>query len=340
MESIATLTNQCRQQALDLGFDVCGFSSIDVELWRDYYRQWIAEKQHGTMSWMERNNERRLEPRNILPEAKSIVMVGLNYYQDDPGERGRIAKYALGKDYHKLMYKRLKKICAWMREQGGAQKPYVDTGPLLEKPMAAGAGLGWIGKNTLLLHRKHGTFLFLGAIVTTLEFEEDLIEQDHCGSCTRCLDICPTDAFPSPYQLDATRCISYLTIEHQGSIPTEFRTAIGDRLYGCDDCLDVCPWNRWAQTTRESRFLFNGLPDLAEMLLWDDEDFQEQFQGTAIRRLKLPRWKRNICVVLGNVGTLDDLKVLNTLLDDPNEMIVEHAGWAIGRIELRMNASR
>jgi len=335
MESTAALTEACREQALELGFDVCGFSSVDVELHRDYYLKWIEEKQHGTMEWMERNNDRRLEPRNILPEARSIVVVGLNYYQDAPEMRGTIAKYALGKDYHKIMYKRLKRLCRWMQEQGGAQKPYVDTGPVLEKPIAAEAGLGWIGKSTLLLHRKYGTFMFLGAVVTTLELEEDPVENDHCGSCTRCLDICPTNAFPAPYQLDATKCISYLTIEHQGSIPMEYREAMGDRIYGCDDCLDVCPWNRWAQKTREARFLFQGLPDLAETLSWDDDAFHERFQGTPIRRLKLPRWKRNVCVVLGNIGITKDIEALRSLVETEDAIVAEHASWAIGKIQSR-----
>jgi epoxyqueuosine reductase len=215
----------------------------------------------------------------------------------------------------------------------------VDTGPLLEKPIAAEAGLGWMGKNTLLLHRKFGTFLFLGAIVTTLDLEADPVEQDHCGSCTRCLDICPTNAFPAPYKLDATRCISYLTIEHHGSIPLEFREAIGDRIYGCDDCLDVCPWNRWARTTRESRFLFAGLPDLTETLAWDETAFTERFQGTPIKRLKLPRWKRNVCVVLGNIGTLSDIPALKLLAGGEDPMIAEHAMWAIERIQSRNSQS-
>lgn len=335
MISSTALTDECRIRALELGFDLCGFTSIEVKLWRDYYLKWIADRQHGTMSWMERNNDRRLDPAKILPEAKSIVVVGMNYYQPDPDRRGKIAKYALGKDYHKIMYKRLKRLCTWMQEQGGVQKPYVDTGPLLEKPMAASAGLGWIGKSTLLLHRKHGTFLFLGVIVTTLEFDADSKEDDHCGTCTRCLDVCPTDAFPAPYQLHASRCISYLTIEHHGAIPHEFREAIGDRLYGCDDCLDVCPWNRWAQTTRETRFHFTGLPDLREMLDWNENDFKDRFQGTAIARLKLPRWKRNICVVLGNIGTADDIAVLEKQLQASDAMVAEHAQWAIERIQIR-----
>jgi len=292
------------------------------------------------MAWMERNNDRRFEPRKILPEARSILMVGLNYYQEDPDRRGKIAKYALGKDYHKLMYKRLKNLCSWMREQGGAQKPYVDTGPLLEKPLAVEAGLGWMGKSTLLLHRKFGTFLFLGSIVTTLELDADRIDQDHCGSCTRCLDVCPTNAFPAPYQLDATRCISYLTIEHHGSIPLEFREAIGDRVYGCDDCLDVCPWNRWAQTTREARFLFAGLPDLAKTLHWDDAAFFERFQGTPIARLKLPRWKRNVCVVLGNIGKVEDIEALMPLASCEDPILVEHASWAIEKIKMKSSESQ
>jgi epoxyqueuosine reductase len=322
-------------QAKALGFDVCGVSSIQPELRADYYRRWIAEGQHGSMDWMERNNERRLNPASVLPEARSIVVVGMNHHQPVSQPRGRIAQYALGGDYHNLIYKRLKKLCAWLRDYGGEQKPYVDTGPVMEKPIAVAAGLGWQGKNTLLIHPRHGTWLFLGTIFTTLELETDLGYPDRCGSCSRCIDACPTGAITAPYQLDARRCIAYLTIEHHGAIPLEWRKAIGDHLYGCDDCLDVCPWNRWAAASREAVFDARERPDLRAMLGWTEEDFNRHFAGSPIRRLKLPRWLRNCCVVLGNCGTPEDLPALQVAADHPEPLVREHARWAIGEIEAR-----
>ena len=203
------------------------------------------------MKWMERNNDRRLHPERLIPEARSILVLAMNYYQPDLDRNYRSARYALGDDYHNLIFKRLKKLCRILREEfGSVQRPYVDTGPILEKPIAAAAGLGWQGKSTILVEPKRGTWSFLANIVTTLELTPDEASKDRCGSCTRCVDICPTQAITAPYQLDAQRCISYLTIEHDGPIPIEFRSAIGDRLYGCDECLDVCPWNRWAVPQR------------------------------------------------------------------------------------------
>lgn len=322
--------------ATELGFDAFGVTSIEPSLRREYYLRWIEEGQHGEMSWLERNNERRLQPKAILPEAKSIICVGLNYYQPDPERRGRIAKYALGKDYHKVILKKLKNLCTIMREEFGAdQKPYVDTGPVLEKPIAEQAGLGWQGKSTILLNAEKGTWLFLGFILTTLELEPDTPAKDRCGSCTRCIDACPTDAITAPYKLDARRCIAYLTIEHKGSIPMEFRKGIGDRVYGCDECLDVCPWNRFAKQTREAKFAPLPHPDLVESLQLTQEQFDEQFAGTPIRRLGLSRWKRNACVVLGNIGTKDDLPAIQQMVASDDILVVEHAQWAISEIEKR-----
>ncbi len=330
-----SISEQCREKALELGFDLCGFSSVDVSLRRQYYKQWIAEGQHAGMGWMERNNDRRMNPEKLLEGAHSIVMLGMNYHQPEPEMRGRIAKYALGKDYHKIVFKKAKQLCTWMREQGGAQKPYVDTGPVLEKPLAANAGLGWQGKSTLLINQDVGPWMFLASIVTTLELDPDKKPKDRCGSCTRCIDVCPTNAITAPFQLDSRKCISYMTIEHQGVIPVEFRKLIGDHVFGCDDCLDVCPWNRLGQVTRESRFLFQGLPDLRDTLEWDEEQFRERFQGTPIMRLKLARWKRNVCVVLGNIGEEKDLYVLKHLAESDDEMVGEHAAWAVEMIEAR-----
>lgn len=319
--------------ALGYGFHAVGVTTVPLELRGDYYKQWIEDGQHGTMAWMARNNERRLQPEHLLEEARSIIVLAMNYYQPDPDRGYRIAKYALGDDYHNLIYKRLKKICRDMREEfGSVQRPYVDTGPLLEKPIAEAAGIGWQGKSTILVEPKRGTWSFLGNIVTTLDLPADEPGKDRCGTCTRCIDVCPTGAITAPYQLDARKCISYLTIEHDGAIPLEYREAIGDRLYGCDECLDVCPWNKWAVPTEEAKFQPRSLPPLREMLDWDDATFSEKMQGSPIRRLKLDRFKRNLCVVLGNTGREDDLAALKRIASGSDPMVAEHAEWAIQQI--------
>jgi epoxyqueuosine reductase len=231
---------------------------------------------------------------------------------------------------------RLKELCAVMASLGGEQKPYVDTGPVLEKPVAAAAGLGWQGKSTILIHRGAGTWLFLGVILTTLELEATTAkEPDRCGSCTRCIDACPTAAIIAPYQMDARKCLAYLTIEHKGAIPVEYREALGDRVFGCDDCLDVCPWNKWAVATREAHFAPRPHPPLRETLAWTDEQFLEHFKGTPVERLGLARWRRNALTVLGNVGTPGDLPAAETLVGSPDPMVAEHAAWAVDRLRSR-----
>ena len=330
---------QIKGMAKSLGFHAVGVSAVPLDLRRLYYEDWIASGKHGTMQWMARNNDRRLHPETLIEEARSIVVVAMNYYQDDPPRAYRIAKYALGDDYHNMMLKRLKKICRFMREEfSSVQRPYVDTGPLLEKPIAAAAGIGWQGKSTILVEPKRGTWSFLGNIVTTLDLPASEPGKDRCGTCSRCIDVCPTRAITAPYQLDATKCISYLTIEHDGAIPEEFREAIGDRLYGCDECLDVCPWNKWAVPTEESKFAPRDLPSLSEMLQWDEATFQSRMQGSPMRRLKLHRFKRNICVVLGNVGGRDALPVLQRTIESESELVADHANWAIQRIRSRSSA--
>ncbi|HBM86362.1 MAG TPA: tRNA epoxyqueuosine(34) reductase QueG [Opitutae bacterium] len=335
-DSAAEIRERLKVEAQALGFHSFGVSPVPLELRRDYYKKWIAEGRHGTMSWMERNNDRRMHPDQLLPEARSIIVLALNYYQPDPERPYRIAKYALGDDYHNFMLRRLKRLCRILREEyGGAQRPYVDTGPLLEKPIAAAAGLGWQGKSTILIEPKRGTWSFLANIVTTLDLPADTPTKDRCGSCTRCIDACPTGAIHAPYQMDATKCISYLTIEHDGPIPLEYREAIGDRIYGCDTCLDVCPWNKWATPTVEAKFLPRELPALRELLLWDDLTFRERMIGSPIRRVKLPRFQRNICVVLGNIGTAEDLPALEVVASGADAMVAEHATWAIEKIRAR-----
>lgn len=332
------IIQRLRTESQTLGFHALAVTTVPVELRRDYYRDWIARGKHGTMGWMERNNDRRLHPENLIPgaEAKSIIVLALNYYQPDPERDYRIAKYALGDDYHNFMLRRLKRLCRMLREEyGGEQRPYVDTGPLLEKPIAEAAGLGWQGKSTILIEPKRGTWSFLANIVTTLELPTGEKQKDRCGSCTRCIDVCPTQAITAPYQLDASKCISYLTIEHDGAIPLQYRQAIGDRLYGCDECLDVCPWNKWAVPTIEAKFAPRELPSLREMLAWDEATFTERMQGSPMRRLKLHRFKRNICVVLGNVGTAEDLFALQKVATEPDPMVAEHAAWAMAQISGR-----
>lgn len=334
----AALKELLRRESEALGFSAFGVAPVPADLRADYFRRWIAEGMHGDMAWIARDPERRADPARVLPEARSIVVLGANSWQPQPERGYRIATYALGGDYHDLLLRRLKRLCALMREHGGAQRPYVDTGPVLEKPVAAAAGLGWQGKNTLLIHRRHGTWLLLGVILTTLELPADRPEPDRCGSCTRCQDACPTAAFPAPYRLDARRCLAYLTIEHRGAIPEEFRAALGDRVFGCDDCLTVCPWNRWAVATREARFAARPLPPLRETLAWTAEDFDRAFAGTPIKRLGLARWLRNALTVIGNTGGPGDLPAVRSHLGHPDPAVAEHAAWAEARLARRRPA--
>lgn len=333
-----TIKAQLRECSQALGFNLMKVAPVELPLKREYYKKWIEEGLHGDMYYMGKDIHRRLYPSEHLSMAKSIVCFGLNYFQEEPGRRGRIAKYALGKDYHKLMVKKLKQVCLFLKSQGGNQKICVDTGYFLEKPIAEQADLGWMGKSTILINKKWGTWLFLGIILTTLEIEPDLpSNKSYCGKCTACIDVCPTKAIRAPYQLDATKCISYLTIEHKGSIPVKYRKLIGDHLYGCDDCLDVCPWNRWAQKTKEAKFDSIPRPDLNDMLYWTDDDFLQAFQGTAIMRLKLSRWLRNVCIVLGNIGKVEDLQALHYAAHLEEPLVKEHALWAINEIEKKQN---
>ena len=332
----AAILKSLKKESEALGFHNFGVAKVPMELRRDYYNQWIKEGKHGTMAWMENNNERRLNPESLMPEAKSILVFAMNYYQKDPERNFRVAKYALGKDYHSVIYKRLKKICRFLKENYHSdQKPYVDTGPVLEKPIAEAAGLGWQGKSTILVEKKRGTWSFLGSIVTTLDLPASKGGKDYCGNCTRCIDCCPTQAITSPYKLNASKCISYLTIEHKGSIPHEYREAVGDRVFGCDECLDVCPWNKWAKITNETQFAVRSLPDLKTILAWGEEDFKSNLVASPIKRVKLNGLKRNVALVLGNIGSKDDLPALESLANSNDIVLQEQAEWSIKAIKSR-----
>lgn len=324
-----------REEANAAGLDAFGVAPISPPLRWEYYNRWIAEGRHGTMAWMERNNDRRLEPGKVLPEARSILCLGLNYYQRAPERQGRIVTYALGADYHKVLLQKLKGLCRVLRDHGHDNKPYVDTGPVLERPLAAAAGLGWQAKNTMLIQENYGNWLFLGEIFTTADLPPDAPVPDRCGTCTRCLEACPTDAITAPYQLDASRCLAYLTIEHEGSFPPEFREPLGDRLFGCEECLEVCPWNQWAKVTREARFAPRDYPNAHDILRLDEASFRETFRGSPIRRTGRRNLQRNACVVLGNIGTAEDLPALAQTVNGDDEMLAEHAHWAIERIGTR-----
>jgi epoxyqueuosine reductase len=327
---------QVREKARALGFDLCAIAAVRPAPHGGYFLDWIGEGKAGTMDWMADHAEKRIDPSALEPGTRSLVFVGLNYFRKAPARRGRIATYALGLDYHDLMRDRLNQFTAWLQEkEPGRHRGCVDTAPVLEKPLAHKAGLGWQGKSTMLIHPKLGTWFFIGEILSSAALEPDAPHPDHCGTCTRCIEACPTRAITAPYQLDARRCISYLTIENKGPIPEEFRRTIGDRLYGCDECLDVCPWNRWARESREAAFDPRPLPDLREMLAWDDATFRKTFRGTPIFRIKRNRWLRNVCTVLGNIGTNDDLPALRTAAGDPDPLIAGHAAWAMEEIARR-----
>lgn len=322
-----------------MGFDVCSVASAGEVPEYPYFLDWLNQGCHGGMQWLEKDPERRRSPENLLTQCRSIILTGTNHYQKPSPQRGQIATYALGKDYHDLIGQRLKDLCHWLEsEMGGSHRPFVDTSAVLEKPLAKRSGLGWQGKNTMLIHRRLGNWLSLGGILSTLEIEPDPEDTDHCGTCHRCMDACPTAAITAPYQLDARRCIAYLSIEHQGSIPVEFRKAIGDRLFGCEDCLAACPWNRWARETQEAHFQPIPRPDLREMLSWDDATFRAHYRGSPIFRLKHSRWLRNICVVLGNIGTEEDLSDLEKASIHADPLIAEHARWACEEIRNRQSA--
>jgi epoxyqueuosine reductase len=332
---------ELRELAHQAGFDACGFVSARTAPHSEPFLRWLEAGSHAGMEWLARTPERRTDPRNVLPGCQSLIFLAKNYFQGGPNPRssGRIARYAYGQDYHELMLTAMQPICEYLSRCGGIQKPYVDTGPVLERDFAAASGIAWQGKSTMCLNQNLGTWFFLGTILTTLSIEPDLPARNRCGSCTRCIDACPTRAITAPYQLDSRRCISYLTIENKGSIPLEFRAAIGDRIYGCDDCLEACPWNRFAAATRETRFLMPlevQSMSLRSLAALSQDEFRSLFRHSPISRIKRNRFVRNVCVALGNVGTEEDLPVLRDLAGDSDTLIAEHAAWAIAQIESRL----
>ena len=326
------------------GFDAVRFSRAGAPPRSgERLEQFLAEGRHGAMDWMERNAARRADPHELWPEARSIIVLGVNYAPaHDPlaslarRDRGTISVYALGDDYHEVIKKKLKSLAGHIAEAYGADvKVFVDTAPVMEKPLAHAAGMGWQGKHTNLVSREFGSWLFLASIFTTLEIDPDAAEEDHCGHCRRCLDVCPTNAFPAPYELDARRCISYLTIEHKGHIPPEFREAIGNRIYGCDDCLAVCPWNKFAQAAHEQQFhpreelMHARLGELARL---DDQGFRTLFRKSPVKRIGRDRFVRNVLIAIGNSGDKTLAAEAERLLADPSPLVRAMAVWALGRL--------
>lgn len=325
------------QTAVQLGFDAFGIAPARAPDHAQDLHTWLSLSFQGEMNWMKHDPETRADPKKYDPTARTVLVVGITSRQTTPPlRRGRIAAYAQGADYHDFIREKLEDLArATITKWGGTHRVCVDSSPLLEKPLAALAGIGWQGKNTLLIHREHGPWLLLGFLLTDLKITAHPADSDHCGTCTRCLDVCPTKAFPRPYVLDARRCLAYLTIEHPGSIPVEFRPLLGDRLFGCDECLEVCPWNRHAQNTREINLTPRPRADLREMLSWDDARFRSEFRGTPVFRLKRNRLLRNVSVVLGNIGTSDDLDALENAAKEEDPLVREHALWALKEIRKR-----
>jgi epoxyqueuosine reductase len=340
----ARLRQMIDREAKLAGFDAVAVVSPDaIPLAPARLAEFVADGFHGSMGWIEETMLRRANPRTLWPDVRSIIVLAMNYGPDhDPGEvlekpdRGAISVYAQNRDYHDVMKGRLKQIAGKIASQAGSDvKVFVDTAPVMEKPLAEAAGLGWQGKHTNLVSREHGSWLFLGSIFTTAELAPDAREEDHCGSCRACLDACPTNAFPAPYRLDARRCISYLTIESKGPIPHEFRRAIGNRIYGCDDCLAACPWNKFARTASEAKLAARDdlrEPALADLLSLDDAAFRALFSGSPIKRIGRDRFLRNVLIAAGNSGDAGLIEQCEAHLDDASALVRGAAVWALSRL--------
>jgi epoxyqueuosine reductase len=339
-----------RHRALELGFDACRFAPAETPASAPQFQAWLNARQHGEMTWLERNASKRINPQRLLPGARTVITLAVSYQlsafssstPDSRHSTGVIARYARSDDYHDVLAGRLEALAQFVNHSGGDGTRslwYADTGPLLERDFAQRAGLGFVGKHTNLISRQLGNWIFLAEIITTLELEPDAPERNRCGSCARCIAACPTQAIKAPFQLDARLCISYLTIELKGAIPLELRPAIGNRIFGCDDCLAACPWNRFAREGNLMRS--HGRPDLAapdliQLLKLDEAGFRARFAGTPILRTKRRGLLRNVCVALGNVGDTSALPALRNAARDSDPLVAEHAQWAIERINGRL----
>ncbi|MET0083416.1 MAG: tRNA epoxyqueuosine(34) reductase QueG [Sedimenticola sp.] len=344
-DALTALARDIRHWGLELGFQQVGICDTDLSLAEARFEQWAANQHHGEMAYMVSHGSKRSRPAELVPGTLRIISVRMDYLpgDDEPMKvlendaLGYISRYALGRDYHKLMRNRLQKLAKRIEQAVGpfGYRAFVDSAPVLEKPLAGKAGLGWQGKHTNLINRQAGGWFFLGELYTDLQLPVDTEESNHCGRCTACIDICPTRAIIAPYEVDARRCISYLTIELQGAIPLEMRPLMGNRIYGCDDCLLACPWNRFARPTGEQDFLpRHGLADstLVELFTWSEVQFMKRMEGSAIRRLGYERWLRNIAVALGNAETSPAIvQALQEKRDHPSELVHEHVGWALAR---------
>jgi epoxyqueuosine reductase len=334
-----------RQRALELGFDDCRFTTAAAPASTEQFQNWLAQKKHGGMAYLERNAPKRIDPQKVLPGAKSVIALAASYQTENPQsairnpQSGVVARYARFNDYHNVLGERLKALTNFIDSVADCEVRslwYVDTGPLLERDLAQRAGIGFVGKHTNLISRKLGNWIFLAEILTTLELDPDAPGKNHCGKCSRCITACPTNAITAPFQLDARRCISYLTIELKGAIPIELRPAIGNRIYGCDDCLAACPWNRFAREgslMKSHARTGSNAPDLIELLQLDDVGFKSRFAGSPILRTKRRGLLRNVCVALGNTGDATALSALEKATHDVEPLIAGHAQWAVEQIQ-------
>ena len=335
------IAEEIGEKALEIGFDDFGFTDLTTSSdIKNNFLSFLEKGNHGDMLWLENNVERRVDPLVMWGEAKTALVLAQNYAPDNNPidnlklkNRANISVYARGDDYHKVIKKKLKSLAGWMaREYKTEVKVFVDTAPIMEKPLAQSSGIGWQGKHTNLVSKNYGSWLFLGVILISIKLPVNVSENDHCGTCQACIDVCPTKAFPKPYQLDARKCISYLTIEHKGHIPLKYRSAIGNRVYGCDDCLAVCPWNKFAKTARENRLRSRELlnmPELSGFLDFDDFQFREFFSGSPIKRIGRNKFLRNVIIAIGNSGQIRNIGKLKEKLTDESSLVRAMAVWAL-----------